>query len=141
MCRVDLGATKRLWPVSAGTSPWVVVKATLEELAEFPDEETESYTLPETNSSQIKMDGWKTFSFPFGMSYFHLFSGAFAVRDPGVYINASSHRSSEIYRLTGSQQLRWRHQPNIPGNQKKRESSKNTSLKTNMEPENGPLEK
>ena len=23
-------------------------------------------TLPETNSSHLKMDGWKTFSFPFG---------------------------------------------------------------------------
>ena len=25
-----------------------------------------SYTLPETNSSHLKMDGWNTFSFPFG---------------------------------------------------------------------------
>ncbi len=24
------------------------------------------YTLPETNSSHLKMDGWNTFSFPFG---------------------------------------------------------------------------
>ena len=27
-------------------------------------------TLPKTNSSHLKMDGWNTFSFPFGMAYF-----------------------------------------------------------------------
>ena len=26
-------------------------------------------TLPETNSSHLKMDGWNTFSFPFGIAY------------------------------------------------------------------------
>ena len=27
-------------------------------------------TLPETNSSHLKMDGWHAFSSPFGMAYF-----------------------------------------------------------------------
>ena len=31
-------------------------------------------TLPETNSSHLKTDGWNTFSFPFGMAYFHSLS-------------------------------------------------------------------
>ncbi len=35
-----------------------------------------STTLPETNSSPPRMDGWKTFSFPFGTAYF---AGASAV--------------------------------------------------------------
>ena len=34
-------------------------------------------TLPETNSSHLKMDGWNTFSFPYGAK--GLFSGALAV--------------------------------------------------------------
>ena len=29
-------------------------------------------TLPETNSSHLKMDDWNTFSFPFGVAYFQV---------------------------------------------------------------------
>ena len=38
-----------------------------------------NYTLPETNSSHLKMDGWNTFSFPFGEFSAYFQGRAFAV--------------------------------------------------------------
>ena len=37
--------------------------------------QTSEFTLPETNSSHLKMDGWNTIAFPFG-AWEGLFSGA-----------------------------------------------------------------
>ena len=39
-------------------------------------------TLPETNSSHPKMDGWNTFSFPFGMAYFQVRTVSFREGSP-----------------------------------------------------------
>ena len=56
-------------------------------------------TLPETNSLHLKMDGWNTFSFPFGI--LRIFRGDASCREGNeshVYIlnsNLKNHRSIE----------------------------------------------
>ena len=39
-------------------------------------------TLPETNSSHLKMDGWNTFSFPLGMTYLQVVMLVSGYMDP-----------------------------------------------------------